>query len=101
MAFTIAVALMATGVALLLGRLPRTGGYRVVVGRKVRIMVLNDAGEDGREPPVTIEDGLQALRIAVAATRAREMGLPVQIASIAGGGRQSGVHSQSRPAAGR
>jgi len=34
---------------------------------------------DGREPPVTIEDGIQALRIAVAATRARETGLPVQI----------------------
>ncbi len=40
---------------------------------------------DGREPPVTIEDGLQALRIAVAATRARETGLPVEIASVPGG----------------
>lgn len=40
---------------------------------------------DGREPPVTIEDGLQALRVAVAATRARETGMPVQIASIPGG----------------
>src|SRR5262245_8035596 len=40
---------------------------------------------DGSEPPVTIEDGLQALRIAVAATRARETGLPVQIASVPGG----------------
>lgn len=40
---------------------------------------------DGREPPVTIEDGLQALRIAVAATRARETGLPVQVASVPGG----------------
>jgi scyllo-inositol 2-dehydrogenase (NAD+) len=43
---------------------------------------------DGREPPVTIEDGIQALRIAVAATRARETGLPVQIASVAGGPRE-------------
>jgi len=51
---------------------------------------------DGREPPVTIEDGLQALRIAVGATRARETGLPVQIASVAGGGRQSGAHSERR-----
>jgi scyllo-inositol 2-dehydrogenase (NAD+) len=40
---------------------------------------------DGREPPITIDDGLQALRIAVAATRARETGLPVQIASVPGG----------------
>jgi inositol 2-dehydrogenase len=40
---------------------------------------------DGREPPVTIEDGLEALRIAVAATRARETGLPVKIASVPGG----------------
>jgi predicted dehydrogenase len=40
---------------------------------------------DGREPPVTIEDGIQALRIAVAATRARETGLPLQIASVLGG----------------
>jgi inositol 2-dehydrogenase len=37
---------------------------------------------DGREPPVTIDDGIQALRIAVAATRARETGLPVPVASI-------------------
>jgi scyllo-inositol 2-dehydrogenase (NAD+) len=36
---------------------------------------------DGKEPPVTIEDGLQALRVAVAATQARETGLPVLIAS--------------------
>jgi predicted dehydrogenase len=40
---------------------------------------------DGREPPVTIEDGLEASRIAVAATRARETGLPVEIASVPGG----------------
>ncbi len=39
---------------------------------------------DDREPPVTIEDGLQALRIAVAATRARETGVSVPIASLSG-----------------
>jgi inositol 2-dehydrogenase len=39
---------------------------------------------DDREPPVTIDDGLEALRVAVAATRARETGLPVQIASVPG-----------------
>src|SRR5260370_37988583 len=38
------------GLALLLGRLPRTAGYRVVAGRDVRISVLSDAGEDGRQP---------------------------------------------------
>jgi len=32
------------GLALLLGRLPRTAGYRVVAGRDVRISVLSDAG---------------------------------------------------------
>ena len=35
------------GLALLLGRLPRTAGYRVVAGRDVRISVLSDAGEAG------------------------------------------------------
>ncbi len=39
---------------------------------------------DGREPPVTIDDGIEALRIAVAATRARETGQPVQISSVEG-----------------
>jgi scyllo-inositol 2-dehydrogenase (NAD+) len=39
--------------------------------------VLND-----RTPPVAIEDGLEALRIGVAATRARETGGPVRIADI-------------------
>ena len=39
---------------------------------------------DDREPPVTIDDGLQALRIAVAATRARETALSIQIASVPG-----------------
>ncbi len=46
-----------------MGRLPRTGGYRVVAGRKVRISVLSDAGEDGRQP-VQI-DGDDALTLPV------------------------------------
>jgi scyllo-inositol 2-dehydrogenase (NAD+) len=39
--------------------------------------VLND-----REPPITIDDGLEALRIGVAATRARETGTTVRVAEI-------------------
>ena len=42
------------GLALLLGRLPRTAGYRVVTGRAVRVSVLSDAGEL-REQPVQID----------------------------------------------
>ena len=38
---------------------------------------------DGRDPPITIDDGVEALRIAVAATRARETGQPVQVSSVA------------------
>src|SRR4029078_7874589 len=38
------------GLALLLGRLPKAGGYRVVTGRDVRLSVLSDAGEVGRQP---------------------------------------------------
>lgn len=51
------------GLALLLGRLPRTGGYRVVTGLQVRVSVLSDAGE-GREQPVQI-DGDNALTLPV------------------------------------
>ena len=51
------------GLALLLGRLPRTAGYRVVAGRDVRISVLSDAGEAGRQP-VQI-DGDDALTLPV------------------------------------
>jgi len=36
----------------------------------------------GQEPPITVEDGVQALRVAVAATRARETGQPVAVAEI-------------------
>jgi diacylglycerol kinase (ATP) len=51
------------GLALLLGRLPRTAGYRVVAGRSVRVSVLSDAGEV-REQPVQI-DGDNALTLPV------------------------------------
>jgi YegS/Rv2252/BmrU family lipid kinase len=51
------------GLALLLGRLPRTAGYRVVTGRSVRVSVLSDAGES-REQPVQI-DGDNALTLPV------------------------------------
>jgi YegS/Rv2252/BmrU family lipid kinase len=51
------------GVALLLGRLPRMAGYRVVTGRSVRVSVLSDAGER-REQPVQI-DGDDALTLPV------------------------------------
>src|SRR5882757_11518168 len=51
------------GLALLLGRLPRMAGYRVVSGRTVRVSVLSDAGEL-REQPVQI-DGDNALTLPV------------------------------------
>lgn len=35
-----------------------------------------------RQPPITIDDGLEALRVGVAATRARERGTTVQVADI-------------------
>jgi diacylglycerol kinase family enzyme len=51
------------GLALLLGRLPRTGGYRVVKGRDVKVSVLSDAG-DTRLQPVQI-DGDNALTLPI------------------------------------
>src|SRR5262245_23711969 len=51
------------GLALLLGRLPRTGGYRVVAGRDVRVSVLSTAGENGYQP-VQI-DGDDALTLPI------------------------------------
>jgi YegS/Rv2252/BmrU family lipid kinase len=51
------------GLALLLGRLPRTAGYRVLTGRSVKVSVLNDAGES-RDQPVQI-DGDNALTLPV------------------------------------
>jgi inositol 2-dehydrogenase len=51
---------------------------------------------DGGDPPVTIEDGIEALRIAVAATQARETGTQVQILSVpAGGGVNAGARDAS------
>jgi scyllo-inositol 2-dehydrogenase (NAD+) len=35
-----------------------------------------------REPPITIDDGMEALRVGVAATRARETGKSVAVASV-------------------
>jgi predicted dehydrogenase len=35
-----------------------------------------------REAPITIDDGLEALRIGVAATRARESGTTVTVAEV-------------------
>ena len=51
------------GLALLMGRLPRTGGYRVIAGRDVKVSVLSDAGES-RSQPVQI-DGDNALTLPV------------------------------------
>jgi inositol 2-dehydrogenase len=36
----------------------------------------------GRQPPITVEDGVEALKIAVAATRARETGQSVVVRSV-------------------
>ena len=36
----------------------------------------------GKAPPITIDDGLEALRVAVAATRARESGSTVMVADV-------------------
>jgi scyllo-inositol 2-dehydrogenase (NAD+) len=38
-----------------------------------------------REPPITIDDGVESLRVGLAATRARETGQPVEVASIGAG----------------
>jgi diacylglycerol kinase (ATP) len=51
------------GLALLMGRLPRAYGYRVIAGHDVRISVLSDAGEHRRQP-VQI-DGDDALTLPV------------------------------------
>lgn len=54
------------GLALLLGRLPRTGGFRVVTGRSVRISVTEDAGELGRQPVQIDGDDALALPVSIA-----------------------------------
>jgi diacylglycerol kinase (ATP) len=51
------------GLALLLGRLSRTAGYRVIAGRDIRVSVLSTAGEQ-RCQPVQI-DGDDALTLPV------------------------------------
>jgi diacylglycerol kinase (ATP) len=51
------------GTALLLGLLPRTAGYRVLAGREVKVSVLDNAGEERRQP-VQI-DGDDALTLPV------------------------------------
>ena len=35
----------------------------------------------GRQPPITVDDGVEALRVAVAATRAQQTGQRVEVAS--------------------
>jgi predicted dehydrogenase len=35
----------------------------------------------GRQPPITVDDGVQALRIAVAATRAQHTGQRIEVQS--------------------
>jgi myo-inositol 2-dehydrogenase/D-chiro-inositol 1-dehydrogenase len=37
---------------------------------------------DGREPPVTMEDGIEALRVALAATEAYRRGQAVEVQEI-------------------
>jgi diacylglycerol kinase family enzyme len=51
------------GLALLTGRLPHTGGYRVITGKEIKVSVLSDAGET-RAQPVQI-DGDDALTLPV------------------------------------
>jgi diacylglycerol kinase family enzyme len=53
------------GLALLRGRLPRTVGYRVVTGRDVKISVLSDAGEAGRQPVQIDGDDALALPVSI------------------------------------
>jgi len=37
---------------------------------------------DQREPPITVDDGVEALRVALAATQAQKTGERVEIAAI-------------------
>jgi len=39
--------------------------------------------QQDRQPPITIDDGMEALRVGVAATRARETGMTVTVADVA------------------
>ena len=46
---------------------------------------------ENREPPITVDDGVEALRVAVAATKAQKTGERVGIASIAGAAQKEAV----------
>ena len=54
------------GLALLQGRLPRAGGYRVVTGKDVTISVQSDAGESGRQPVQIDGDDALSLPVSIA-----------------------------------
>jgi scyllo-inositol 2-dehydrogenase (NAD+) len=45
----------------------------------------------GRVPPITMEDGVESLRIGIAATRARESGQTVDVASVSVAPQEGGV----------
>lgn len=53
------------GLALLLGCLPRTAGYRVVTGRSVKVSVLNDAGERRAQPVQIDGDNVLTLPVSI------------------------------------
>jgi scyllo-inositol 2-dehydrogenase (NAD+) len=44
-----------------------------------------------RVPPITVDDGVESLRIGIAATRARESGQAVDVASVVPAGQRGGV----------
>jgi diacylglycerol kinase family enzyme len=54
------------GLALLLGRLPRTSGYRVIAGHDIRVSVLSDAGEERRQPVQIDGDDALTLPVSIA-----------------------------------
>ncbi len=54
------------GLALLLGRLPRTAGYRVIAGHDIRVSVLSDAGEERRQPVQIDGDDALTLPVSIA-----------------------------------
>jgi predicted dehydrogenase len=59
------------------GRLGRAYAYTAQLENFARNVL------EGRDPPITLDDGIEALRIAVAATRARETGQPIQVSRAA------------------
>jgi YegS/Rv2252/BmrU family lipid kinase len=54
------------GLALLAGRLSRTGGYRVIAGREVKVSVLSAAGEPGQQPVQIDGDDALTLPVSIA-----------------------------------